>query len=141
MEELQMSDARRTGARVLAIAGTILAGVPLVAPLVLAAVFVVATGRLRVDYLMPGELFVLVLTGGVVLAVAAVLARRRRVPTFVAAALPAVLFAILALASGSRHALTVGVYALYVAATVALVVTGVILCRDVFRRAGPAGGA
>lgn len=49
--------------RFLAIAGTGLAWVPLMAPLLLSAAFLISTGMFRFDYLMPAELFLFALGG------------------------------------------------------------------------------
>lgn len=138
---------RITIARVLAIGGTILAGFPLAAPIVLSLVFLVAAWGLHLDYLMPGELAWVVLGGGLLLTVASVFARRRRVLVIASFAVAAVfigLTAWLAIATGLGSgavapegwplALVVGAYAIYVAAAITLVVAGILLCRDLFRR-------
>ncbi|MEZ0397294.1 MAG: hypothetical protein ABWK53_12805 [Anaerolineales bacterium] len=48
----------------LALAGAVLVWLPLLAPLLLSAIFLIDTGRLRFDYLMPAELFLAALVGG-----------------------------------------------------------------------------
>ena len=45
----------------LAVAGTILAGLPIAAPIIFAILSLVMDGRFRFDYLMPAELFFLVI--------------------------------------------------------------------------------
>lgn len=144
MEELIPGRSSRTAARVLAIAGTVVGILPLAVPVVLSLVRLVVAGELRLDLLMPGELFVLVPVGGALLVVAALLARRRRVLIVVVATLPVLLFALLALltavsGNGSGGGTAEGwglavVYGLYVAAVVALIVAGVVLSADLSRR-------
>ncbi|GHF13104.1 hypothetical protein [Pseudolysinimonas yzui] len=133
-------------ARLLAVVGTVLVGLPLVAPvgLAIASLFV---GGFHLDFLLPGELFLVVLAGGAALLGAALVSRRRRWPIGALLAAVVVLLAATALfanatglASGSTEAegwplaIVAGTYALYVAAVVTLFVTGIVLCRDLFRR-------
>lgn len=49
--------------RVLAIAGTVLAWLPIAAMIVLAVSHFIRSGRFMADYLLPGELFLVVLAG------------------------------------------------------------------------------
>ena len=141
-----LTTTRSTAARALAIAGTVLAGLPLVAPVVLMIVFLIAGGGFHFDFLLPGELFLVVVAGGAVLFAAALLTRRHR--RLVGALLAAVgllffanagLAAVTGLASGRTAAegwplvVVAGSYAIYVAAVVALFAVGVILCRELFR--------
>ena len=49
--------------RLLATAGTILLGLPIIAPIVFAFVSLVRGNGFLLDYLMPGELFIMVLVG------------------------------------------------------------------------------
>ncbi len=53
--------------RILAIVGTILVWIPLVLPIVFGALHYSRSGRFLVDYLMPGELFPVILVGGALL--------------------------------------------------------------------------
>jgi len=64
--------------RILALTGTVLLWFPLLAPFLLTAAFFISTGELRFDYLMPAELFPLVLLGGLLLLWATLRARSRR---------------------------------------------------------------
>jgi len=64
-------------ARIFAIVGTVLAWLPLAAPLVLAFVSLGFDGRFRFDYLMPAEVFPVALAAGAVLVAGAILARSR----------------------------------------------------------------
>lgn len=50
--------------RILATVGTILVWIPLVLPIIFGAIHFTMTGRFLVDYLMPGELFPVILVGG-----------------------------------------------------------------------------
>ena len=68
-----MTTARRIGARSCSIAGTVLTALPITAPLAFAAVMAIAVGGLHLDWLMPGELFLLVLAGDILLVIAACL--------------------------------------------------------------------
>ncbi len=49
--------------RILAIAGTVLVGLPILAPVLFSIVALAAEGRFHLDYLMPAELFPAVLLG------------------------------------------------------------------------------
>lgn len=53
--------------RSLAITGTVLVGLPLVAPIVFGVIFLIMNGRFLLDYLMPAELFLMVMAGGLLL--------------------------------------------------------------------------
>lgn len=129
------SHARLAAARVLAILGTVLVGIPLVVPIVFAVVSLASGASARLDYLMPGELYVVAPSGALVLVVAALVARRHRAPIGTLAVAAGVFFGITAAlswpggAEGLRQALLVAAYALYVVALLALVVLGVVLCR------------
>jgi len=72
------STARRVVTKGLAIAGTILVWLPIVAPLVFSVSRFARVRALHVDYLMPAELFPVALVGGVALFAAALLARSHR---------------------------------------------------------------
>ena len=64
--------------KALAIAGTVLVWIPILAPILFSAAFLIQTGSFRLDYLMPAELFPLALLGGGFLVWAALRARARR---------------------------------------------------------------
>lgn len=128
---------RQTIARIVAILGTVLVGLPLVTPLVLALISLIITGVPHFDLLMPGELFVVVAIGGLLVLAAALLSRRRRASILIPFAVALVAFALQALftvTAGWSLALVIAAYALYVAAVVALFVTGALLCRSLFAR-------
>lgn len=146
-----MTAGRRTAARVLAVTGTVLVGFPLAAPIALAAFLLVRQGGLHVDYLMPGELFPVILVGGIVLVVVAFLVGRRRVLIGTMVAVAALLFGSVTVlatttgiasgataATGFPLAIVVAAYVLYVAFVVALFTIGVMFCREAFSRAAAA---
>ncbi len=64
--------------KVLAVTGTVLVWLPIVAPLVFAVVALATRGRFLLDYLMPAELFPVAFVGGALLVWAAWRARLRR---------------------------------------------------------------
>lgn len=143
---------RTRASRILAVVGTVLVGLPLAAPLLLAAVPFVTSGRVLLDFLMPGELFPLVVLGGAALLVGALLLRRRRLLVVLPLAAAILLFVATnlfamatGLATGSsptegwRLVGLVAIYAGYVAAVVALLVGGILLCRTAFSSASRVG--
>lgn len=150
--------ATRLLGRILVVAGTVFAATPLVVPMLLAAARSPATGVLQLDWLLPGELFPLVVIGGVALAVGAFVIGRRQVlativagatvlafaGTDVAARATGVAFGVFP-ATGWRLAVIVTALGVYLAAVVLLVVVGVVLARDAFtpigRRPPPGGTA
>lgn len=132
-------------ARVLAVGGTVLIGVPLVAPVVLLLAALIMDGRPRFDYLIPGELIAVVFAGAAALLGAAILAHRFRWATATGLGLIVALFVLIGvtadstgLASGEARAegwplaLVAGSYSLYVLAVLADTVVGVLLCRRLF---------
>ncbi len=66
--------------RVLAVTGTILLWLPMLAPLIFAIFALIQRGRFLFDYLMPGELFFVVLAGAALLIWAAFRARYQLKP-------------------------------------------------------------
>jgi hypothetical protein len=134
-------------ARLLAVLGTVLVGIPLAAPILFATAFLAAGQGLHLDYLMPGELFPLVVAAGAALLTAALIARRSRMAVglvFGAAGLLFALVEVLAVvtglasgrtpAAGWSLALVAGAYALYVVAVAGMLVLGGLLCRALFSR-------
>ena len=57
--------------KTLAIVGTLLVWFPILAPIILTMLFLFKSGMFRFDYLMPAELFLFALVGGIVLVWAA----------------------------------------------------------------------
>ena len=132
-------------AGMLAVAGTVLAGLPLAAPLALTVPRMFAGRPVLVDYLMPGELFVFAVAGGICLLAAGLLGRRLRLSAGLGLASVAALFVLVGLvadatglASGATRpegaplVLVAGTYVLYILAVIGLFVVGVLLCRRVF---------
>jgi hypothetical protein len=141
---------RTTTARALAVTGTTLTGLPLAAPLVLAVVTLATAGVLRVDFLMPGELFALVITGAGLQLAAAFLADQLATLIGTFAATTVVMFGATTwiadatgLSSGAIApagwplALLLTAYGLYVGAVIGLVAAGIALCRVTFAHSSP----
>jgi hypothetical protein len=131
----------------LAAIGTVLVGFPILAPLLLMLARVGSGRPMRIDWLIPAELFPLALVGAVLLLVAAFRAgsRKKTVGLGIVAAVVGlgggmILTAVSGLASGRTEpegwlwALVVVPIALYTAAVVELTVAGALLIGDVFRR-------
>ena len=72
-----MKEKRGIFTKILAVAGTVLVWIPLLAPVFFSVMFLIRTGMFRMDYLMPAELFLFALVGGVLLIWAALRARAR----------------------------------------------------------------
>lgn len=130
-------------AAALSIAGTILVGIPLLAPLILGFVSLLASGRFRVDFLMPAEILPVSLLGGLLLLWYSLAMRRYR--KFVIAGLAGMLLflggsqllAILTgLADGSREAsgwpliLVLSVYSLFILCQLFLLLLGIKLASQ-----------
>ena len=64
--------------KILAITGTVLAWFPTLAPIILSVIASIATQRFLFDYLMPAELFLVAMAGGLLLLWAAFRARSRQ---------------------------------------------------------------
>jgi len=64
--------------KVLAIAGTVLVWLPILAPILFSAAHLIRARRFRFDYLMPAELFLFFIVGAGLLLWAALRARSRR---------------------------------------------------------------
>jgi lipid-A-disaccharide synthase-like uncharacterized protein len=133
--------------KILAIAGTVLVWIPLLAPVLFSMIFLVQSGMFRMDYLMPAELFYFALLGGVLLIWAALRARRRRaliVGAFAAAIVLPVLGSVIAsltgLASGETEpggwqwALVLAALAAYCLALILVGVGGILLLVDLFKK-------
>jgi len=136
---------RKVLTRILAIVGTVLVLLPVIAPFLLAGLHVASRGEFFLDYLMPAELFPVALVGGLLLLGAAMLARAYRaavglsllvaVGSLVASQAVAVASG---LASGETApegfwwATVLGLLGLYVLALVALALGGALLLRALF---------
>jgi hypothetical protein len=134
--------------KALAIVGTVLVWIPVLAPALFSAAFLIRAHMFRFDYLMPAELFPVALAGGCLLLWAALRARSRRgligVSLGSAVVLPVTgqaVASVTGLASGRieptgwQWALVLASLALYVLALVVLGVGGVLLLHDLFKTA------
>jgi hypothetical protein len=134
--------------KALAIVGTALVWIPILAPVLFSAAFLIQARMLRFDYLMPAELFPVALVGGGLLLWAALRARSRRgliggslggaVILLVGSQALAV---VTGLASGRTEptgwpwALVLASLVLFILALVVMGVVGVLLLRDLFKAA------
>ena len=138
---------RDTLTKILAVAGTVLVGLPLAAPLVFSLIALFAMGIFRFDYLMPAELFPLVLIGGGTLIWAAFRAKHylRLIGGCIAAAVALLvgsqlLATLTGLASGAIEpqgvwwVLTLGGILLSDLGVLGAVVGGILLLRHLFKR-------
>ncbi len=133
--------------KVLAAVGTVLVGLPVAFTIVTSAAGTIAEGRLLFDYMMPAELFLVVLAGGLLLLWAALRAKQYRKSVIIglvgacvflaACQLTAVLSG---LASGDTapegpvFALVIGLLIAYIAAVVWLDVAGILLTTRLFTK-------
>ena len=127
--------------------GTVLVSLPIVAPLVFGLFSLVRSGRFRFDFLMPGELFFLVLGGAALLIWAAIRAKKflKAIAWLIGGAI-VLLVAVQGFAqiSGLAHgetgqdswqfALTVGVFIVFDLAVLALFLIGIRLTVQVFKK-------
>ena len=131
----------------LAVVGTALVWFPILATVLTAALALIGERVLRIDYLMPAELFPFALVGGGLLMWAALRAHSRRRPIAWGLAVAVglliagqVLATVTGLASGETEptgwwwALVVASLVLYTFALVEIGTAGVLLVRDVFGR-------
>jgi hypothetical protein len=140
--------------KILAIAGTVLVWFPILAPVLLGAISFMADGIFRFDYLMPAELFPSILVGGGLLIWAAIRARLQlKVIAWGFGIAVLGLFGsqglavLTGLASGANEAtgwrlvLVAGLLAVYGLAVIVIGVGGILLWRDLFKRANRAASA
>ena len=131
---------------ILAIAGTVLVWLPILAPLLFSLMLLIRARMFRLDYLMPAELFPLVLAGAIALIAAAILARSRiKLIGGAFGAAIALLFGgqalavVTGLASGATEptgwpwVLVLGAIAGYTLCVAAMGVGGCLLLGDLFR--------
>ncbi len=138
---------KETLAKVLAVVGTVSVWLPIAAPIVFSTILFVQRRIFRFDYLMPAELGLFAFGGGIVLLIAAFLARANW--KFIAWGLGVALVTIVGgqalavvtgLASGEIEpvgwpwALVLGSLILYTLAVIEVGVGGVRLLRDLFKR-------
>ena len=133
--------------KILAILGTVLIWLPIAFPLGFAAIRLMQGGRLLLDYLMPAELFPLVLLGSALLLWAAWRMRLQLKPmAWTMIAMVVLLFGsqglavVTGLASGETEAdgwewaLVLGGILLYNALVVVMGILGIALIRDLFKK-------
>jgi hypothetical protein len=145
-KELQPMANRNVLTKVLAIAGTALVWLPILAPVLFSAAVIIRERIFRFDYLMPAELFPAALVGGGVLIWAALRARShwRLIAGGLGIAAGMLvggqaLAVVTGLASGATEpagwwwALVLASIAVYSLALVVIGVGGLLLLRDVFK--------
>ncbi len=131
----------------LAIAGTVLTWLPILAPFIFSIALLTRAHVFRLDYLMPAELFLVVLAGGFALLFAAIRARSRRkvigwgfgvaVGVLLAGQLVATVTGLasgVAPPSGWQWALVLASLAAYWLSVVVMGVGGLLLLRDLFKQ-------
>jgi ABC-type transport system involved in multi-copper enzyme maturation permease subunit len=131
--------------KILAVAGTVLVWLPILFTVLTGIIGTIASRVVRFDYLMPAELFPVVLVGGVLLLRAAYRARSQQKPIGWGL-LAAVVFlfggqaiaVVTGLASGAREAagwpfvLALGLIFLYTLAVIGIGIAGVSLVRKLY---------
>lgn len=136
--------------KLLAVAGTILTGLPITAPIIFAVISLVMDGRFRFDYLMPAELFFLSLGGGAMLIWAAIKAFSRLKMIAWSLGIGIVLFfgsqglaVITGLADGrigeesQWFIVVISMLILFILAMASLFIGGILLCKDIYRSMPP----
>jgi hypothetical protein len=132
--------------RILAVAGTMLVWLPILAPILFSAISLIADDIFRFDYLMPAELGLFAFSGGILLLVAATRARSHVKLigwglgiAFVMVIGGQALAVITGLADGTtaiggwQWILVLGSLAVYSLAIVAMGVGGILLLRALFK--------
>ena len=132
-------ETKGTLSKILAIVGTVLVWFPILAPVVLGFISLVADGIYRLDYLMPAELGILVFIGGALLIWGAIRTRLRRGIIAwgfgLAAGSIAILISFGDVEPGSLEwAIAVGLLITYTLAIVVMGVGGILLWRDLFKK-------
>jgi len=130
----------------LAITGTVLVWIPILAPILFSLILFIQRQIFRFDYLMPAELGLFAFGGGILLLVAAIRARSHikligwgLVIAFVMVVSGQALAVVTGLADGStaiggwQWMLVLGSLAIYVLAIVDVGVGGILLLRDLFK--------
>ena len=133
--------------KILALAGTLLVWIPLLAPVLFAVVSWIQEGVFQLDYLMPAELFPVVLVGGGLLLWAALRARSYwRIIVWCLAigfswlVIGQLLAFVTGLASGKIEpaglwwALVLASIVIYALAVVGIGIGGILLLRELFKR-------
>jgi hypothetical protein len=130
---------RSTLSKILAIVGTILVWIPILAPIGFGFVSLGMDGIYRFDFLMPAELGVVVFVGGALVLWAAISAKSKQVIIAwglgIAAGSIAILSALGDVEPGSlKWAIAIGLLAAYSLALLVLGVGGVLLWRDLSKK-------
>ncbi len=141
---------RSVAGKVLAVLGTVLVWLPILAPLVFGLIRFMGMGRFSFDFLMPAELFPVVLVGSLLLIWAAALTRSYRAPIIGGFILAVVLLVggqVLAVVSGLASGetepqgiwwvLVIALFVLYICALVTVGAAGILLLRRLFGRPRP----
>ena len=132
--------------KVLAVAGTVLVWFPILAPILFSTILFIQRQIFRFDYLMPAELGLFAFGGGIILLIAAFLARSQVKfigwglgIAFIAVVGGQLIAVVTGLADGSTEpggwqwALVLGSLAIYILAVIGVGVGGILLLRDVFK--------
>jgi len=140
-------DKRGTLTKILAVAGTVLVWIPVLAPVFFSIIALTSGRGFRFDYLMPAELFPLAFVGSLLLVWASLRARSRRklILWSLAAGLASlvlgqVIASVTGLASGAiepngwQWALVLSMLAAYCLALVSVGVGGILLLVDLFKK-------
>lgn len=133
--------------KVLAVAGTVLVGLSVAFTVVTSAAGTIAEGRLLFDYMMPAELFLVVLAGGLLLLWAALRVKQFRKSVIIGLAGACVFLAVCQLtavvsglesgettAEGPILALVIALLVAYIVAVVWLDVAGILLTTRLFTK-------
>ena len=128
-----------TLSKILAVVGTALVWLPILAPLVLGFISLGMDGIFRFDYLMPAELGILVFVGGATLIWGAIRTElRRRIIVWgfgLAAGSIAILMVLGDVVPGSLEwAIAIGLLVTYSLAIMIMGVGGILLWRNLFKR-------
>jgi len=123
--------------KVLAVLGTVLVWIPVLAPVILGFISLIMDGIYRFDYLMPAELGMVAFAGGAILILGAFRAGlRKRIIVWgfgLAAGSVAVLMALGDVVPGSlQWAIAIGLLIAYSLALVIMGIGGILLSKDLF---------
>jgi hypothetical protein len=137
---------KRTFTKILAIAGTILAWIPILAPILVSAVFLIQKRKFLIDYLMPMELFFFTLIGGALLIWAALGAHSRQKLLGWSLGIAAGLFfgsqalaVATGLASGATEptgiwwSIVIAMLVIYILTLIVIATGGVLLLNDLYK--------
>jgi len=138
---------KQTLTKSLSIAGTVLAGIPILLTVVTGVIGSIINGRLLVDYLMPAELFICALAGGLLLLWAAFRAGFLRKAVIIGLVAVCVFLALCngiallsgmatdaAKAEGAAWVAVIASLALYTLAVIELTVAGIVMTRRIFSK-------